>query len=280
LPRGGSFSSQAIGGVQDMAAQVAAAKASTDQLLKTMGLKQDTHMGVSKVTQEAQPTREVKVSRELVHHLMTTEHRKLLTEETGAEVEWEPEERMVKFTGSAEQLKQAVRLVARVEMHCHWGASEDKVRRLLRRRPVQSVLCRLAPMTVNKLKVAEKTFGPQEVKMTVGKGRNNNVVIEDALVSRNHCVLSFDVSKGAVYVADLSTNGTFLNGRRLPSKKLGKVLLSHGDELLLKDPNSSGDPEFGYICNLQELSFRSETKLEAPRRILGPEETSLVRSMA
>ena len=43
-------------------------------------------------------------------------------------------------------------------------------------------------------------------------------------------------------IIDCSTNGTYLNGLRLPPKTTGKVLLSHGDELLLQDPNN-GDQE-------------------------------------
>jgi len=70
-------------------------------------------------------------------------------------------------------------------------------------------------------------------------------------------------------VLDLSTNGTFLNGIRLPGKQVGKVLLSHGDELLLKDP-AGGEQEFGYIVNLQEVFARDETKFAAPRRLLTP----------
>merc|ERR1712048_1199550 len=95
----------------------------------------------------------------------------------------------------------------------------------------------------------------------------NDVVIQDPIISRQHCVIELDAERGAVYVLDCSTNGTFLNGRRLPSKSSGKVLLSHGDELLLKDP-SAGEPEFGFIVNIQELHVRAEVKLEAPRRIL------------
>merc|ERR1711920_21675 len=102
---------------------------------------------------------------------------------------------------------------------------------------------------------AEKMFGAKETKMTIGKDKKNDVVITDQVVSRQHCCLSFDEGKGAVYVTDLSTNGTFLNGTRLPSKKLGKVLLSHGDELLLHNPASS-NAEFGYIVNLNVVSSK------------------------
>ena len=34
---------------------------------------------------------------------------------------------------------------------------------------------------------------------------------------------------------NFSRNGTFLNGKRLPPKASAKVMLSHGDELLLQD---------------------------------------------
>jgi len=261
-----------------MAAEVAAAKASTDQMLKSMGLKVDTQtMSFSKAADGLQ-TKNVSVGKRIVEHLMTPEHRQLLTEETGADVEWVPEESKVKLQGSAEQLKRASRLLARVEMHCHWGSSEAKVRRLLRRQMVQSVLCRLSPMTVEKLTPAEKMFSGKETKMSIGKDKKNDVVIHDAVVSRHHCLLSFDAGKGAVYVTDLSTNGTFLNGTRLPSKKLGKVLLTHGDELLLKDPKS-GDMEFGFICNLKEVRVQAEVKLEAPRRLVSADESSMVKSL-
>eukprot|EP00434_Breviolum_minutum_P005869 symbB.v1.2.005175.t1/scaffold298.1/size236510/19 len=74
-------------------------------------------------------------------------------------------------------------------------------------------------------------------------------------------------------VIDCSTNGTFLNGLRLPPKTTGKVLLSHGDELLLQDP-ANGDQEFGYVVNIQELNVRERAKLQAPRRLLTTEESA------
>ncbi|CAE7940497.1 TRY3 [Symbiodinium necroappetens] len=73
-------------------------------------------------------------------------------------------------------------------------------------------------------------------------------------------------------VIDCSTNGTFLNGLRLPPRTTGKVLVSHGDELLLQDP--ANDQEFGYVVNIQELNVREQTKLQAPRRLLSTEESS------
>merc|ERR1719188_334089 len=108
--------------------------------------------------------------------------------------------------------------------------------------------------------------------MVIGKDKQCDVVVHDPSVSRQHCILSLDEQKGGVFVTDLSTNGTYLNGVRLPSKKQGKVLLSHGDELLFKDPKGGDDVEFGYMCNLQEMRVKEAVKLQAPRRIVTNDE--------
>merc|ERR1719440_798379 len=208
---------------------------------------QTTPMDFTRLTQNM-PSRSVPVSKDLCQHLMTPDHRAILTEESGADVEWAPEEAQVHLRGSAEQLKKAQRLLARVTTHCHWGRGEQKVRRLLQPPIIDSVVVRLSPM--NPLRPAEKALN-QGQTLSIGKDKNNDTVIPDSIVSRQHCVLELDSERGAVYILDCSTNGTFLNGRRLPGKKAGKVLLSHGDELLLKDPGS--EPDFGYIVNLTEL---------------------------
>jgi hypothetical protein len=212
----------------------------------------------------------VSVPRKLVEYLMTPGNRQLLIEESGSGVEWAPKDAQALLSGSPEQVKRAQRLLSRVMMHCRWGYSEEKVRRLLKPRKAESVLCRLSPMS--RLRPAEKTLTAGQV-LTIGKGRTNMVMVEDQLVSREHAILELDAERGAMYVLDCSTNGTWLNGKRLPAKDEGKVLLSHGDELLLKDP-ASGDQEFGYIVNLNELHTREEMKLEAPRRLLGPEDSA------
>lgn len=215
------------------------------------------------------PIRQVPVPKNLVVHLMTPAHRELLIEESGAEVEWAREERKVELRGSAEQVRRATRLLQRVLMHCHWGRSQDKVSRLLRPKMVESTICRLSPM--NSLRPAEKTLNCSNSTFSIGKDKGNDLVIQEPIISRQHCVLELDNERGAVYAIDCSTNGTFLNGVRLPSKTVGKVLLSHGDELLLKDP-ASGEQEFGYIVNLNELHVKEHVKLEAPRRLFTSEE--------
>lgn len=277
----GGFSGFSQASTQQMAAQVAAAKATADQVLRDMRARSEgggaghEKSSSSRMSADLQVTAEKVVGRHIVEHLMTPEHRLMLEQESGAQVEWSLGDRKAKLTGSRKAISTAARFLDRVQMHCHWGASRDKVRRLLRRsQGIESVLVRLSPMTVNHLLPAQKTFSGSETTLTMGKDKQNDVVIQDAAVSRHHCVISFEPAKGGIYVADLSTNGTYLNGVRLPSKKLaGKVLLSHGDELLFKDP-AAGDAEFGYICNLNEISVKAEVRLEAPRRLLTPEEQS------
>ena len=67
------------------------------------------------------------------------------------------------------------------------------------------------------------------------------------MVSRAHAFIELDVKRRGVYVIDASTNGTFLNGRKLPPKQSAKVLLIHGDELNLHGPTG----EFGFMVNLR-----------------------------
>mmetsp|Transcript_52834 Transcript_52834/g.150633 ORF Transcript_52834/g.150633 Transcript_52834/m.150633 type:complete len:345 (-) Transcript_52834:60-1094(-) len=227
-----------------------------------------TPMDFSRLSRDL-PSRAVPVPKDLVEYLMTPEHRQLLTEQSGADVEWAPEEAQVKVRGSAEQVKRATRLLQRVLMHCHWGKNEAKVKRLLKPKIVESAICRLSPM--NTLRPAEKLLSAASPILSIGKDKANDLVIQDPIISRQHCILELDGERGAVYAIDCSTNGTFLNGIRLPSKQVGKVLISHGDELLFKDPNS-GEQEFGYILNITELHVKAEVKLEAPRRLLTPEE--------
>mmetsp|Transcript_128653 Transcript_128653/g.223031 ORF Transcript_128653/g.223031 Transcript_128653/m.223031 type:complete len:284 (-) Transcript_128653:74-925(-) len=216
---------------------------------------------------ESLETRDVKIRPELVEYVMTAEHREILIEEAGADVECIPERGLVKLTGTDVQLKQAQRILSRVEMHCHWGVGMDKVKRLLKRPPpIESVLIRLSPMDEH-LKAAQKTLtGTAVTHLNIGKDKQCDCIIDHKVASRLHCQITLDSEKGGVYIADSSTNGTWLNGQKLPTKKLGKVLLSHGDEILFRDP-ASGNAEFGYMVNLTVISQSKEVKLEAPREV-------------
>eukprot|EP00931_Biecheleriopsis_adriatica_P091165 TRINITY_DN65063_c0_g1_i1.p1 TRINITY_DN65063_c0_g1~~TRINITY_DN65063_c0_g1_i1.p1 ORF type:complete len:351 (+),score=67.22 TRINITY_DN65063_c0_g1_i1:75-1055(+) len=228
-----------------------------------------TPMDFSRLGQNV-PSQDFPVPRDMVEYLMTPEHRQILLEESGCEVEWAPEDSNVLMRGSAEQIKKATRLLQRALMHCNWGKSESKVTRCLRPRIVESAVVLLSPM--NRLPSGKKTLSQSSSLLSIGKEKKlNDVVIPAPIVSRQHCILELDCDRGSLYAIDCSTNGTFLNGVRLPPKSSGKVLVSHGDELLLQDP-ANGDQEFGYIINIQELNVREHVKLQAPRRILSQEE--------
>ena len=63
---------------------------------------------------------------------------------------------------------------------------------------------------------------------TVGRAPRADFVVDAALVSRVHCRLTLDAA-GTLEIEDLgSTNGTFVNGR-----KVGKTTLSDGDKLTI-----------------------------------------------
>lgn len=125
---------------------------------------------------------------------------------------------------------------------------------------------------MNRLPSGSKTLSHNMPVLCVGKDKNNDVVINANMISRQHCILELDPERGAIYAIDTSTNGTYLNGVRLPKKESGKVLVSHGDELLLQDP--ALDQEFGYVINIQELNVKEEVRMKAPRRILSNDEAA------
>ncbi len=50
---------------------------------------------------------------------------------------------------------------------------------------------------------------------TIGRGKDNDIVIKDHCISRNHAILQ-STETGDFYLIDLgSRNGTFVNGRRV-----------------------------------------------------------------
>merc|ERR1712087_219739 len=112
---------------------------------------------------------------------------------------------------------------------------------------------RLSPMATT-LKQATVCLTASKPQLAIGSGASNDLVIQGRLLSRAHTVLEFHPSKGAVYVVDVSTNGTFLNSERLPPQRSGKVFVCHGDELLFPDGKKEEmTMEFGYIVNLEFL---------------------------
>jgi pSer/pThr/pTyr-binding forkhead associated (FHA) protein len=59
-------------------------------------------------------------------------------------------------------------------------------------------------------------------QITIGRSKTSNIRIEDGLVSRNHALVQ--KIESAYYIKDLnSTNGTYVNNRRIPKGKYVKL---------------------------------------------------------
>jgi len=163
---------------------------------------------------------------------------------------------------SAKSLQKAMGQLRRVAYHCQWGCSKEKVAALLQEkptRPVHTMVCRLAA-TSSRLQSFELRLNSQTPKLRIGSDRASCQMVAHGCpgVSRKHCTLTFEPEKGAVYVQDLSTNGTYFNGKRLPrppykNPQDARVRVFHGDELFFKLREKDAE-ELGYIINLMELS--------------------------
>ena len=71
-------------------------------------------------------------------------------------------------------------------------------------------------------------------KITIGRESDNDVVIDSKLASRHHCVIQ-KIQDQYFLKDENSTNGTFLNERRLPPSKW--VKLNIGDKLTVGSSN-------------------------------------------
>ena len=70
-------------------------------------------------------------------------------------------------------------------------------------------------------RLSNKTFG-------IGRDKRNALIISDPKVSKFHAIITF--VKGTGYICDSSSsNGTYVNGRRIKSGK--KTLLKNGDKI-------------------------------------------------
>jgi pSer/pThr/pTyr-binding forkhead associated (FHA) protein len=76
----------------------------------------------------------------------------------------------------------------------------------------------------------ERIFLPPHCRLVAGRANTNQIFINDAKLSRQHC--AFDSDETNVYVEDLgSANATFMNGSRVA----GRVKLNTGDVISLGD---------------------------------------------
>ncbi|CAE7236091.1 unnamed protein product, partial [Symbiodinium microadriaticum] len=80
-------------------------------------------------------TKSLTVPQDQVDALMTAPTRELLLEVAGAyDIEFQPARRVVEVTGTAVQLEKAEKALQRMVAHCNWGASDSKIRAILRPR--------------------------------------------------------------------------------------------------------------------------------------------------
>ena len=85
------------------------------------------------------------------------------------------------------------------------------------------------------LKAADDSSTVIAVNQAVEIGREGSVITEylnkSSFISRCHAKLY--IEDDVLYVEDASTNGTFVNGNRIP--KLNKTVLNNGDEIIFAD---------------------------------------------
>lgn len=197
-------------------------------------------------------TRTFKIPKRQAQDLMTEATRLLLAKAAGdCGVSWEPEAFRVTMSGTSLQVERAGQLLKRLSTHCNWGVSRAKIEGILCPAERATARIRLSPMATT-LKQASVSLTISKPQFTIGSGASNDLVVKGPLMSRAHTLLEFSPSRGALYVVDLSTNGTFLNGVRLPCKSSGKVFVCHGDELLFPEAKQEvRTMEFGYMVNLE-----------------------------
>lgn len=88
----------------------------------------------------------------------------------------------------------------------------------------------LAQLVVRTGTQPERVFDINQTTVTLGRDARNDVVIADAEVSRRHATLNLSPEEASYILEDLgSTNGTFVNGRRLS----GAMAIQHGDTIEL-----------------------------------------------
>lgn len=204
-----------------------------------------------------QVSRKVSIPRKMFDFFMTDSTKRLLTNASGvADIDWDSATAELILFGTASQVENAEQLLRRAITHCNWGVNATKVRDLLSAQPRIAAKLLLSPMVPN-LRKGSFQFSSSKLQVAIGSGSSNDLVLKGSLLSRSHVILEFVPSKGTLYAIDVSTNGTYLNGVRLPSKSSGKVAMFHGDELTFPEPSKDGKVggfkagEFGYMVNLE-----------------------------
>lgn len=82
--------------------------------------------------------------------------------------------------------------------------------------------------------VVKRTTGTFEGMVNVGRSLNNDIVLPSNAASKLHAYFRYSSKDQAYSLTDASsTNGTFLNGKRLEPKVM--ELLQDGDSIVLAD---------------------------------------------
>eukprot|EP00931_Biecheleriopsis_adriatica_P116004 TRINITY_DN9171_c0_g1_i1.p1 TRINITY_DN9171_c0_g1~~TRINITY_DN9171_c0_g1_i1.p1 ORF type:complete len:259 (-),score=67.90 TRINITY_DN9171_c0_g1_i1:121-864(-) len=109
----------------------------------------------------------------------------------------------------------------------------------------KAIALRLEPLKPG-LPEFEKVLGEHKQEVVIGSNRGRvDVVVHDDAISKKHLSLSLVGIHGelALSILDHSTNGSYLNGNRLPAKNK-RFRIRSGDKLTLKAP--SLDEDYGW----------------------------------
>jgi len=176
-------------------------------------------------------------------------------------VSLDEQEDVVVRANSQRELQLAIGKLRRLAYHCQWGCSKEKVGELLLgkpAKPINSMVVRLAAVS-SRLPSHEARLTATAPKLRIGteKGVCDLAVTSVSGLSRKHCTITFEPDKGAAYIQDLSTNGTFLNGRRLPkppykSVQDARVRVVHGDEVSIRRKSEEVE-ELGWMVNIVKM---------------------------
>lgn len=95
-------------------------------------------------------------------------------------------------------------------------------------------------ITISVLDCPDKSFiGQQKVFFTspisIGRAENNDLIIPDPTVSRNHAILRITNDYTRVFITDMSTHGTEVSGQQVPKGRGTGFTIENGDTIKMGD---------------------------------------------